>query len=77
MKTFDKPELIHNVSDTQFSLARHCGGCTVNGTYYVYHPASDTLMREDVVKKQWEESTKAVAEEKKKQQESQQAFTEF
>lgn len=77
MKPIEKPERIYNVIATQFSIARHYGGCTINGVYYHYDQASDTLIREDVMKAELAEIKKAAADEKKKQQESQQAFTEF
>ena len=38
------------VSMTQFSIARHYGGCTFNGRYYFYFPADDSLWRDDVVR---------------------------
>jgi len=38
------------VSMTQLSIARHYGGCKVNGKYFVYNPLDDSLIREDVVK---------------------------
>ncbi len=37
------PEKIYNVSKSQFSLARHYGGCNFNGHYYSYDPIEDTL----------------------------------
>ena len=42
---------VANVSMTQFSVARHCGGCKHNGKYYVYNPTDDSLIREDVIAK--------------------------
>ena len=77
MKPIEKPERIYNVSATQFSIARHYGGCNVNGVDYHYNQASDTLIREDVLKAELAEIKKAAADQKKKQQEAQQAFTEF
>ena len=38
------------VSMTQFSIARHYGGCKVDGKHFVYNPLDDSLIREDVVK---------------------------
>jgi len=38
------------VSMTQFSLAKHYGGCKVQGKHFVYNPLDDSLIREDVVK---------------------------
>ncbi len=40
-----------NVSMTQLSVARHFGGCEYNGSYYVYNPTDDSLIREDVITK--------------------------
>lgn len=42
------PERICHVSQTQFSVARHYGGCTLNGRSYIYDPTTDTLVRADV-----------------------------
>lgn len=56
---------------------RHYGGCNVNGVDYHYNQASDTLIREDVLKAELAEIKKAAADQKKKQQEAQKAFTEF
>jgi hypothetical protein len=39
-----------NVSMTQLSVARHYGGANVQGKHFVYNPADDSLIREDVVK---------------------------
>jgi len=39
-----------NVSMTQLSVARHYGGAKVQGKHFVYNPADDSLVREDVVK---------------------------
>ena len=39
-----------NVSMTQLSIARHYGGCKVQGKHFVYNPMDDSLIREDVVK---------------------------
>lgn len=36
-----------NVSTTQFSLARHAGGCTCGNHYFKYLPELDMLVRED------------------------------
>lgn len=45
------PEKYFRISQTQLSLARHYGGCTVNGSMYIYNPVDDSLTREDVWKK--------------------------
>ena len=39
-----------NVSQTQLSIARYSGGCKVNEHHFIYNPADDSLMREDIVK---------------------------
>ena len=39
-----------NVSQPQFSIARHDGGMTMNGESYTYLPATDELIRDDVRK---------------------------
>lgn len=47
----DTPERIHGVSDTQLSIARHFGGITYNGASYTYLAESDSLIRNDVLKR--------------------------
>ena len=37
------------VSFTQLSIARHYGCANVNGKMFVYNPADDSLIRDDVV----------------------------
>jgi hypothetical protein len=39
-----------NVSMTQLSIARHYGGINFNGKHFIYNPADDSLIREDVAK---------------------------
>jgi hypothetical protein len=39
-----------NVSNTQLSVARHFGGCNVQGKHFVYNPTDDSLIRQDVIK---------------------------
>ena len=46
----DAPYAIDNVSSTIFSLARHYGGIKFQGRRYEYMPATDELVREDVVR---------------------------
>lgn len=41
---------IRNVSQTQLSIARYSGGCTLNGDHYIYIPHADELIRADVLK---------------------------
>jgi hypothetical protein len=50
-----------NVLMTQLSIARHSGGATVNGHRYTYFPATDELLRDDVVKTvtAWRKEAKA------------------
>jgi pyruvoyl-dependent arginine decarboxylase (PvlArgDC) len=47
---FDENEGIAytNVSMTPFSVARHYGGCKVEGKHFVYNSEDDSLIREDV-----------------------------
>lgn len=42
------PEEIHNVSQSQFSVSRHFGGCTYIGQLYIYDAGQDRLIRRDV-----------------------------
>jgi len=42
------PEEIHHVSQSQFSVARHFGGCTYMGQSYIYDAGQDRLIRRDV-----------------------------
>ena len=44
------PYGITNVSMTQFSVARYYGGMNFNGSFYIYNPPTDELIREDVLK---------------------------
>lgn len=39
-----------NVSMTQLSIARHYGGITYQNEAYTYFPATDELVRNDVLK---------------------------
>lgn len=48
----DLPDKIYNVSIGQFSVARHYGGCTFNGAFYVYNPKDDTLTKQQKKKRQ-------------------------
>lgn len=38
-----------NITQTQFSIARHFGGLKVNGHHFIYNPIDDSLMRVDVL----------------------------
>ena len=42
------PEEIFHVSHTQFSVARHYGGCKYQGVSYHYDEERDALVRMDV-----------------------------
>ena len=42
------PDEIHHVSQSQFSVARHFGGCTYMGQSYIYDAGQDSLIRRDV-----------------------------
>jgi hypothetical protein len=44
------PYVIEGVSHGMFSVARHYGGASFNGSHYVYNPTNDTLVRDDVLK---------------------------
>ena len=48
MTTMTAPEEIHNVSQSQFSVARHFGGCSYMGQSYIYDAGQDRLIRRDV-----------------------------
>ena len=45
----DPPIGYMDVSRTQLSIARHYGGCTVQGRHYVYFPEHDELWRDDIL----------------------------
>jgi len=38
-----------NVSKTQLSVARHWGGCKVEGKHFAYNTTDDSLIRKDVI----------------------------
>ena len=42
------PDEIHSVSQSQFSVARHFGGCSYMGQSYIYDAGQDRLIRRDV-----------------------------
>ena len=44
------PEEIYHVSQSIFSVARHYGGCRINGVMCFYDPTRDVLIRADVLK---------------------------
>lgn len=44
------PAIIRGVCATQFSIARHYGGCHAYGKSYAYIPPTDELIRDDVVR---------------------------
>ena len=44
------PYVISHASQTQFSIARHYGGCKFNGHEYTYVPTTDELIRLDFFK---------------------------
>ena len=71
------PERIYNVSQTQLSVARFYGGCSLNGADYHYDAESDTLVRMDVWKAQCASSKKESAKAAKAEREKQQSFAEF
>lgn len=43
------PDVIHNVSQTQLSVARHYGGIKLNGEDYTYDHEKDTLTKSKVL----------------------------
>ena len=45
----DTPYCIYGVSEGVFSVARHYGACRFNGHLYTYFPATDELVRDDVL----------------------------
>ena len=49
------PERIYHVSASQFSVARHFGGCKFQGASYHYDAENDSLVRRDV----WDKELKA------------------
>lgn len=49
------PERIFHVSASQFSVARHFGGCKFQGASYHYDAENDALVRRDV----WDKELKA------------------
>lgn len=44
------PYAICRVSQGFFSIARHYGGCTVQGCHYTYMPQHDECVRDDVLR---------------------------
>lgn len=46
----DTPFMIRGVSSGMFSIARYYGGANYNGKHYTYHPPTDELIRDDVLK---------------------------
>jgi hypothetical protein len=52
LSSFDFPEKFYRITETQLSISRYSGGCIYNGKYYVYNPIDDTLIREDIFKKE-------------------------
>ena len=48
MTTMTAPDEIHHVSQSQFSVARHFGGCSYMGQSYIYDAGQDRLIRRDV-----------------------------
>ena len=39
-----------NSSMTIYSIARYCGGCNIQGKFFIYNPVDDSLIRDDVAK---------------------------
>lgn len=53
------PEEIRGVSRSQFSVARHYGGCTFQRASYAYDPVRDVLIRRDVLARRQKEAKAA------------------
>ena len=51
------PEEIHGISNSQFSVARHFGGCKYMGASYHYDATKDALIRMDVWQKRMREDS--------------------
>lgn len=49
------PERIYHVTASQFSVARHFGGCQFHGAHYHYDAENDALVRRDVWDKELKE----------------------
>ena len=47
---FDTNAAYANISLGQLSVARHYGSANIQGKHFIYNPADDSLIREDVVK---------------------------
>lgn len=43
---------------SQFSIARHYGGCTINGKKFVIDPDTNYLVREDIYKRELKDKKK-------------------
>lgn len=44
-------EKYYHVSQSQLSIARHYGGLSINGYFYIYNPEEDTLTLDKALKK--------------------------
>jgi hypothetical protein len=60
------PERIYRVTETQFSVARFYGGCKFGGHSYIYDPAKDELIRDDIHKREQAAIKKHAAEDRKR-----------
>jgi hypothetical protein len=49
-KKEEAPLVVLNVSRSYFSVARHYGGCTIQGKKYIYMTLQDALIRQDKIK---------------------------
>ena len=67
----EPPERIYNVSQTQFSIARHFGGVTFNNRQYIYIAADDMLIRDDVLRRD-KKAERELAKQKREQAEQMQ-----
>lgn len=64
----EPPEEIHNVSESQLSVARHFGGTYFRGVHYTYDPSSDKLIRSDILRAREAEAAKARKTQRQKDQ---------
>ncbi len=61
----ENPEEIHDVSHSQFSIARYYGGCKLNGVDYHYDPERDVLVRHDVLSQRKREAKERVRDQER------------
>ena len=69
----EAPDRIYGVSQSQFSIARHYGGCKFSGEAYHYDANTDSLVRMGIWRQQIQKSDKTTADYAKKEREKWQA----